>query len=75
MNNGSTTTNFGSEIDLTLSYKYNDNVMIEGNASLFSPGDIFKEKKGSDNATWFYLNGGGESVIVVKDEDEREIRG
>lgn len=55
LNNGSTTTNFGSEVDLTLSYKYNDNVMIEGNASLFSPGDIFKEKKGTGSATWFYL--------------------
>lgn len=55
LKSGSTTTNFGSEIDLTLSYKYNDNVTIEGNASLFSPGDIFKEKKGRDTATWFYL--------------------
>ena len=55
LKNGSTTTNFGSEIDLTLSYKYNDNVTFEGGASLFSPGDIFKEKKGTDTSTWFYL--------------------
>jgi hypothetical protein len=55
LKDGSTTTNFGSEIDFTVSYKYNDNITFEGNASLFSPGDIFKEKKGSDNATWFYL--------------------
>ncbi|MBA4406267.1 hypothetical protein C0389_03235 [bacterium] len=55
LKNGSTTKNFGSEVDLTVSYKYNDNVTLEGNASLYSPGEIFKEKKGSDTATWFYL--------------------
>ncbi len=55
LKNGSNSTNFGSEIDLQLNYKYNDNISLEGGASLFSPGDIFKEKKGSDTATWFYL--------------------
>lgn len=55
LKNGSTTKNFGSEIDLQLNYKYNDNIALEGGASLFSPGEIFKEKKGSDTATWFYL--------------------
>lgn len=55
LKNGSTTRSFGSEIDLQLNYKYNDNIALESGASLFLPGDIFKEKKGSDRATWFYL--------------------
>lgn len=55
LKNGSSSTNFGSEIDLQLNYKYNDNIALECGASLFSPGDIFKEKKGNDNAAWFYL--------------------
>ncbi len=53
--NGSTSTNFGTEIDLQLNYKYSDNITMECGASLFSPGDVFKEKKGNNNATWFYL--------------------
>ena len=55
LKNGSTSRNFGAEFDLLLNYKYSDNVSLEGGASLFIPGDIFKEKKGTDNSTWFYL--------------------
>jgi len=51
----STSKNFGTELDLVLNYKYNDNISFEGGASMFLPGEIFKEKKGSDNSTWFYL--------------------
>ncbi len=51
----STTNNFGSEFDLIINYKYNDYASFEGGASLFLPGDIFKEKRGKDNSTWFYI--------------------
>jgi len=50
-----TTNDFGSELDLLINYKYNQHVNFEGGASLFFPGEIFKEKKGKDTSTWFYL--------------------
>jgi len=53
--NGSTSKNFGSEIDFTLAHKYSKNVKFVGGFSFFTPGDIFKEKKGKDNSTWTYL--------------------
>ena len=52
---GSASKDFGTELDLTGNYKYNENVSFEGGASLFSPGKIFKERHGKDTATWFYL--------------------
>jgi hypothetical protein len=52
---GSKSKSFGTEFDFVASYKYNSNVTFEGGASLFSAGDIFKEKRGKDTATWFYL--------------------
>ncbi len=52
---GTNSNSFGSEIDFVATYKYNDNVAFEGGAALFFPGDIFKEKRGKDNAAWFYL--------------------
>ncbi|MCX7797226.1 MAG: alginate export family protein [Melioribacter sp.] len=52
-----TTNSFGSEFDLVLNYKYNEYVTFEVGASIFLPGDIFKEKRGKDNSTWFYLMG------------------
>lgn len=52
---GNTSTSFGSEIDLTLIYSYNSAVKFQGGFSLFSPGDIFKQTKGEDTATWSYL--------------------
>lgn len=55
LNDGSTSTSFGSEADLTLSYKYNSNVNFVGGLSFFSSGDIFKETKGEDSSTWMYL--------------------
>ena len=48
-------TDFGQEIDLTLKYRYNRQVLFVGGASFFTPGDIFKEKKGPDQADWYYL--------------------
>jgi hypothetical protein len=53
--NGKKTTNFGSEIDLTLFYNYNSAVNFQAGFSLFSPGDIFKQTRGEDNSTWGYL--------------------
>jgi hypothetical protein len=52
---GSTSKSFGSELDLVANYKYNKNVSFECGASLFMPGDIFKETRGEDTAAWFYL--------------------
>ena len=51
----SETNNFGIEGDLTIRYFYNDNFTLQGGASLFLPGDIFKEKRGKNNAFWFYI--------------------
>jgi len=45
-------TDFGSEIDLTLIKKYNENIKFVGGLSTFIPGDL---KTGEDNATWAYL--------------------
>ncbi len=53
--NGGTSNSFGSEVDLTLSFKYSKEVKFVGGLSFFSPGDIFKEKKGTDTSTWGYL--------------------
>lgn len=54
LKSGSTSKSFGTEFDLVAIYRYNDNVSFEGGASFFSAGDIFKEKRGTDTATWFY---------------------
>ncbi len=53
--NGSTSKSFGSEVDFVASYKYNSNITFEGGASMFMPGDIFKERRGKDTSTWLYL--------------------
>lgn len=53
--NSSTSKDFGSELDFVANYKYNNNISFEGGAAFFSPGDIFKERRGSDTSTWFYL--------------------
>ncbi len=52
---GNTSTSFGSEIDLTLAYKYSSNVKFVGGFSFFTPGDIFKETKGVDSSMWSYV--------------------
>ena len=53
--NGNTSTSFGSEIDVTLVYKYDKLVKFVGGFSFFTPGDIFKENRGEDSSTWTYL--------------------
>lgn len=55
LSDGSPTNNFGSEVDIILNFKYNANVGFELGGTFFSPGEIFKEIKGSDTSTWFYL--------------------
>lgn len=55
LKNGSNTNGFGSEINLVANYKYSDNVGFETGFGYFSPGEIFKEKRGKDSSTWFYL--------------------
>ena len=53
--NGAKTKGFGSEIDFVASYKYNEAVTFEGGFSFFSPGEIFKERRGKDSASWGFL--------------------
>ncbi len=53
--NGSTGKSFGSEFDLTFTLKYNKHLSFVAGASYFSPGAIFKERRGEDGSTWFYL--------------------
>ena len=52
---GETSNSFGSEIDFTLLYKYTKKLSFVLGLSTFSPGDIFKEKRGEDSSTWGYL--------------------
>ncbi len=52
---GGTSKDFGNEIDLTVKYKYQKNLTFVLGASVFMPGDVFKEVKGPDAAPWFYL--------------------
>lgn len=53
--NGNTATSFGTEADLTIGYQSSENLNITGGFSLFSPGEIFEETRGSDTSTWMYL--------------------
>jgi hypothetical protein len=45
---------FGTEIDFTLRHNYTDNLTFFFGASWFAPGEIFKDKRGPDDSTWFY---------------------
>ena len=36
-------------------YRYNPKVTFTGGASLFVPGAIFDETRGTDTASWLYL--------------------
>lgn len=51
----STSNKFGTEIDLVVTYDYNDYLDFQLGAGLFLPGEIFEEKLGPDNSTWFYM--------------------
>ncbi|VAX28678.1 hypothetical protein MNBD_IGNAVI01-1616 [hydrothermal vent metagenome] len=52
---GDTSTNFGSEIDITLAYGYSKLIKFVGGFSYFTPGEIFKETKGEDSSNWTYV--------------------
>jgi hypothetical protein len=53
--NGDTSKNFGTEIDVTLIYNYDEALKFEGGFSIFSPGDIFKQTRGRDTSNWTYI--------------------
>jgi hypothetical protein len=53
---GSTSTSFGNEVDLTVVYKYTDRLSFTGGASVFAPGEIFKATRGEDLGTWAYVS-------------------
>ncbi|MFH2004225.1 MAG: alginate export family protein [Bacteroidota bacterium] len=55
LNNDLTSTQFGTEGDLTVKYIYSQNVVFQTGASMFIPGEIFEDTKGKDNSSWFYL--------------------
>jgi len=50
-----TSKSFGTEVDLTAKLKYNEKLGFTFGASIFSPGDIFKQMKGDDTSSWFYV--------------------
>jgi len=50
-----TSNKFGTEIDLILTYDYNEYLDFQFGGGLFLPGKIFEEKLGKDNSTWFYM--------------------
>lgn len=50
-----TSNSFGSEIDLTLIYSYNQNVKFQGGFSFFTPGEIFEQSQGKDSSSWTYI--------------------
>ncbi|MFQ5512503.1 MAG: alginate export family protein [Candidatus Krumholzibacteriia bacterium] len=51
---GSTSTGFGQELDVTINHAYTESVAFTGGVSVFGPRDIFDEKKGTDTAAWLY---------------------
>ena len=55
MLDGSTSSSFGTEVDLTLIYKSSKSLSLQGGISIFSPGEIFEEVRGEDTSLWAYL--------------------
>ncbi len=53
--NGSTSTSFGTEADLTIKYKSSKSLSVQGGISIFSPGEIFEEVRGEDTSMWAYF--------------------
>lgn len=54
LSDGSTSKKFGTEVDFTMLYTYNDNIKFHLGASWFGPGAVFKDKRGTDDSTWFF---------------------
>ena len=55
LQNGATSRDFGFEIDVTLKHVYDENLTFLLGGSMFEPGDIFKDTRGSDIANWAYI--------------------
>jgi hypothetical protein len=55
LSGGGTSKRFGTEADLTFKYKYNNTLTFLGGASVFDPGDIFKDVRGNDMSSWAYI--------------------
>ncbi len=55
LSDGSTAKDFGSEVDVTIDHKYRANVSFVGGVSFFFPGEIFKDTRGNDTSSWFYI--------------------
>lgn len=55
LTDNSTSKSFGNETDFTALYNYSDMVKLVGGFSFFTPGAIFKEKRGENTSTWTYL--------------------
>ena len=51
---GSTSKDFGLELDFYGSLKYSKSLMFQAGLSVFSPGDIFKQFRGEDSSLWMY---------------------
>jgi len=54
LEDASSSKELGAEVDLTFGYDYSKNVNFTFGASVFVPGKVFKEWRGSDPSFWFY---------------------
>lgn len=54
LNQGSSSKELGTELDLTFSFDYLKNVNFTAGSSVFIPGKVFKDWKGKDPSFWFY---------------------
>ena len=57
LNDASTSTNLGNEIDVALWYEAPTGLNVSIGGGVFLPGDIVKEERGEENARWLYLQG------------------
>ncbi len=56
LSDGSKDTDFGNEFDFIFNRKIDGALSLQVGASYFLPGNIFKDKKGSDNALFAYIS-------------------
>lgn len=55
LSDGSTSKQFGNEVDVVLRFTYNKQVAFQGGGGVFAPGTVFSDLKGSDLGGWLYL--------------------
>jgi len=55
LSTGSTSRDFGYEIDLTLKHIYDEHLTFVLGGSLFQPGEIFKDTRGTGLGNWAYV--------------------